>query len=447
MSIAIYQGCTYVHYEMLGYLIEYFKYTKIYNISIYAHSNIISREWKDIYEKILDVKMEWIDPILYNPENHINTIVTTEDDLSFKEEWLNNYLDKIIVIGHNTKSYRNLDSIRIHNRFLAKLPNNLWAIPCYFGINKEQKNKILNELNVINVTCVGVQNNPPSIQFLKDLITNFQNTDVPIHIHIISRYMIYNYTDVPDNVHFYKNCSTLLMMDIIIKSHYILCCENENNNCPIHDSISGAIGLSFSFYCQLIIPNIWQLFYGFSSAIGYNDNHVQKNGETKITLSPNINVEEIYNETYELVLHRNKTLDLVLNTSLMTESSKTNPLIQLLNKLGFTDFPTVYFNVNKQLSESELNIHKRDFRELHFIAKGYSHDYIFKHSSLNSINNISTAIYFEIVNSNIESFWDILNTRHYKDIILIYGCDLNEIRSKYKKHCMVYTIDLSLIHI
>ena len=93
------------------------------------------------------------------------------------------------------------------------------------------------------------------------------------------------------------------------------------------------------------------------------------------------------------------------------------------------------------MTDNELSLHRRDFRELHFIAKGNSEDYLFRHNNLKSISNISSAIYFELVNSNIDNFWEIVSNRHYKDIILIYGTNVNEVRNKYKKHCMVYTID------
>ena len=47
----------------------------------------------------------------------------------------------------------------------------------------------------------------------------------------------------------------------------------------------------------------------FKSCISYLDNHVQNNGQSKLTLSKNINLDNIYNELYEIINHRNNVFD------------------------------------------------------------------------------------------------------------------------------------------
>ncbi len=441
MSLAVYQGCPHCHYEMLGYVIEYIKYTKISNVVIYVEDNITSNGWRLWYESVFNIKIGWTNPRLYNPDNHIKTIVLTEDDPTFKEEWIQNYPEKIIMIAHNTKAYKKDTFARIHTRFLAKRPNALWALPCYFSITKEQKKDILKNLNVINVVCVGVQNTPPSIEFLKDLIGNFDNSDIPIHFHIIARYFIKKYDSYPSNVHLYENCSTETMTTILKNAHYVLCCEFEGNQYPIYDSMSGAIPIAFSFCCKLIIPNIWQLFYGFSSAIGYNDEILQKNGKTTINLSSEIDIDNIYNETYSLISHRNKIFDLTLKSNLIRGKIENHWKLEVLQMLSYTRIPNVYFNINKKISDDEFLLIKRDFREIHFIGNGKSENYVYNHENIEYIKNINTTIFFEVDNVNLKEYWNILNDRQYLDIILIYNISIDNLRNFYKKHCMIYNLN------
>ena len=65
MNIAIYHGLPIIHYEMLGYLIEYFLISKI-KINIYAHIS----DWKEYYEKLFQINMIWNTPIKFDPNNY-----------------------------------------------------------------------------------------------------------------------------------------------------------------------------------------------------------------------------------------------------------------------------------------------------------------------------------------------------------------------------------------
>ena len=52
MKIAIYHGLYIIHYEMLGYIYEYFKYNN-YEYNIYAHLINGGQDWHTYYNNIL----------------------------------------------------------------------------------------------------------------------------------------------------------------------------------------------------------------------------------------------------------------------------------------------------------------------------------------------------------------------------------------------------------
>ena len=307
MRIAVYQGFDYIHYEMLGYILDYFKHINSkYNINtlkfnIYAKLITTGIDWLIYYNKHLNMNISWNEPNLFNPNNYEYIILLTDDDMSFKDEWLIKYNYKIITINHWQKNRRIETPYNIGTRFFVTNPYQEYILPSYMGIPYNQKKKILLN-NKINVSCIGAQNIPPSTLFLKDLFTNFNE----INFHIVARHIPYNYNSSNINTYIFPSCND--MFNIINKSDYILCIEIPNTDTK-SNCISGAIPLSFSYGCQLLIPKIWQDYYNFKSSISYLDNHVQNNGNSKLTLSKNINLDNIYNELYEIINHRNNIFD------------------------------------------------------------------------------------------------------------------------------------------
>jgi len=348
MSIALYHGFTEIHFEMLGYFIEYIKFNNI-NIDVYAiNSNNTGSQWHKYYETLFSITSVWKDPIYFNPTLYDLIILLTDDDKTFKEEWLETYgLNKVICIDHCGLIRRNNMKIRIGTRFFHRRPNCYWALPCYYGIDKNKKLELLSNIDEnlnkyyisdkkIKVLCIGIQNRPPCIEFLTSLFENFNN----LEFHIIARFFDNKFEEYT-NIYIYENCPTALMFELAKNSLYILCLENPNNQFPIADSISGAIPLAFSYGCQLILPFTWQQCYNFKSAISYNDNFLQKNGQSRLTLQNNINLDLIYDELYKLVLHRNKTFDLVLNSYIKKPYTEIEWYMQLLRLLNYS-IPNIF---------------------------------------------------------------------------------------------------------
>ena len=302
----------YIHYEMLGYILEYIKHTPYITFNIYAKLIYSGIDWLNYYNDNFNMNISWYDPDNFNPENYDYIILLTDDDMTFKNDWLIKYYNKIITINHFHKNRRILTKYNIGTRFFVSNPEQKWTLPSYIGINKNDK---LNTLtNKIIVSCIGIQNIPPSTLFLRDLFTNFDE----IEFHIIARNISYNYDN--NNIYTYTNPTPQFMFNIIKKSQYILCIDKPHNHNPKSNSISGAIPLSFSYGCNLIIPEIWQTYYNFKSCISYLDNHVQNNGQSKLTLSKNINLDNIYNELYELINNRNNVFNNILIDNLYSKN-------------------------------------------------------------------------------------------------------------------------------
>jgi hypothetical protein len=277
MKIAIYQGFLF-HYEMLGYILEYFLNSKIVpfdqidiycwdDISIYGINDNSSngKEWKELYETIFNIKLNFIEPIKINPDNYDVIILVTDDDNTFKQEWLDKIGEtKIICIDHNAERITPPENMtRLGVRFFYHRPKCLWAIPVYQYINKLDKIKYLAQTDKINVVCIGKQGVPNSGEFLKELFYNFDS----LEFHIVSRKIEPKF-DNYSNIKTYENCSTKNMMEIIKKAHYMLCFEDPNELKYAFNGISASIPLAFNSGCQLIIPKSWQLLKKMRLTLG-----------------------------------------------------------------------------------------------------------------------------------------------------------------------------------
>lgn len=433
---------------MLGYLLEYF-YSSSIPLNIYAHNILIeSKEWNEYYSKLFKREIIWYVPTLFNPENYDLIILLTDDDINFKEEWLEQYgPKKIVMIDHHCTIRRNHAMFRIGTRFFSNRPNCKWALPCYNVIKKHTKEELLSNEDRIHVICIGIQNRP-SIEFLQILFEDFDK----IEFHVIARTLDYDY-DLP-NIHTYLNCSTIKMFELLSIARYVLCIENPNNLNPQCNSISGAIPLSFNFGCQLILPITWQRFYNFKSIITYNDPIFQNNGITKIKLEKDIPLDIIYNELYDLVSHKNKVLDELININI---NFSDNWLCKLFNILGLKKLHVLIITSQ---NENPIDLNINDFREIHYIENNYNNynDYSLKykndmninlyHNEVNIIKKLNykikePVIFYLNLNKNIYYELSQIGKRHHNDIVIINNCDENNINAKkiiqsYNRLCLYY---------
>ena len=474
MKIAIYHGLDTIHNEMLGYIYEYFKFNK-FEYNIYAHLINGGDEWYTYYNNHFNINIIWHNPLTFNPDNYDFIIILTDDDYTFSNEWINKYNNKIILINHFHENRRLYTKYTIGTRFFYTNPSSKWALPSYIGIDKNTKLKLLNNQNRINVTCIGIQNRPPSVQFLKDLFSNFDN----INFNIIARSLLDIYNGY-SNIFTFVNPSPQIMFDIVKSSEYILCIEYPINPHPKSNSMSGAIPISFSYGCQLIIPELWQRYYNFKNVISYQDNHVQNNGHTILELTKNINIDLIYNELYNIISHRNNVFDNILigNNINFNNNSwdhninynnnswnhninyNNNSWYHLLCKLFNFKVPLIFMNINYNNTIYDFNNIKNDFREIHIINDNIHNnnifsitDYIFTYnnSELNNliynINN-NMIIYISNINENVFNDIKLLGKRNYSDILIfdiLNDTDITNIINIYNKYCIHYIIDNKVI--
>ena len=132
-----------------------------------------------------------------------------------------------------------------------------------------------------------------------------------------------------------------LVKSLMNDGHTVVCADvkplenwfqkfDSNNNFSLDlkeyekQKMSGVLPLSFSYGCQLIIPESWNKFYSFTSAIEYNKT-------TKILLNKNTNLDDIYNELYVLQNHKQDIISNILNIPKKYDI----PIINFINDLGF----------------------------------------------------------------------------------------------------------------
>jgi len=290
MKIAIYHGFQNFHFEMIGYVLDYL-ITFNYDFSLYSHCNIFSFHWMKFYNELFNkYKIIWNNPNNFDSNNYDYVFLLTDDDFSF----ITNNKIKIICIEHVDYIRRLHVYLRIGTRFFHNRPECLWALPSFQVLTINEKLNILQNENKINVAVLG-KNQPNSFNLLKNLFINFSD----INFYLIGKEIdnvkeIFKYND---NVKIYNNCLTIIMLNILKKCHYVLCLDIFKSEHYTKQAISASIPLSFSFGCQLIIPQHWQIYYNFKSIISYETN--------ELLLSKNINLDYIYEEQNDLISHRN----------------------------------------------------------------------------------------------------------------------------------------------
>lgn len=291
MKIAIFQGFPNMHFEMIGYMIDFCRTYK-HDFTIIAHEN----DWKDFYEFLFG-KLDWNSQIDdFQPDNYDCIIVLTDNDPYFKEEW---HSDKCIRIDHAAGVTRR-PTIRKSIAVRPSLINNeiLWALPCYSMITRELKIICVNEQPRVNIISIGI--NTPTEEQLKKLFSNFHD----INFYIVAREIPEKYTE--PNIFIYENASVNVMMNLICKCEYVFCTLIHYRELYIDLCMNGSIPMAFSSGCTLIMPKELEKAYGFKSAVYYDD-------DTKMWVGKNNKINEVFDERDELIERRNIIFDYVVN--------------------------------------------------------------------------------------------------------------------------------------
>jgi hypothetical protein len=195
--------------------------------------------------------------------------------------------------------------------------------------------------------------------------------------------------------------------------------------------MSGVLPLSFSYGCQLIIPESWNNFYSFTSAIEYNKT-------TKILLNKNTNLDDIYNELYILQNHKQD----ILSNILKIPKKYDLPIINFINDLGIK-IPSILIDFKSNINLEE---YKKNFIEIHTqVELKEKNNFIYEYDNQDKlidfmIENISkpVIIYLDFNNylSNIHELFDVIKKliRLFNDIIIIKNINKeDDIVTKIKK--------------
>lgn len=290
MHIAIYHGFTNMHYEMLGYMYDFFLTNHIF-FDIYAHESIM---WKKYYDKIFGVK-NWLTPNSLDCSKYNYIILLTDDDRNFPQDNFKNFSGKIISIDHCHEIRNGPVLERVCTR-----PNNvnkLWAIPCY-NINLLNDTKLSKIKDKISIAIIGDSNRPINHETLKELFYNFNEID----FHVISYNILMSSTE---NIHCYLNLDADCMFSILEKCSYILSFMRGKNY--ITSILTGAIPLAYTTKCKLIIPREAKKELGLKTPLSIEDLH-----NYKIEPLDKQIINEIDLELNMLIEHRNSTFKKIL---------------------------------------------------------------------------------------------------------------------------------------
>lgn len=318
------------HYEMFGYIIDYCK-TNEYFLTIFT-STKHTLGWLEFYTKCFkNYKFEF--KKLYEFEelkDRFDLIfVTTDDDYSFKKEWIN---DKCISINHINKIRRSEFKNNLGTRpFIENYKK--WAIPCYPILNISDKQNSF-ELYT-NIAIIGGLNDGVNYNILNRLESNNQ---IILHIcHRNNNKFIISNIKLNIIVKLYLDIDTIEMIDLLKKCDYVLtdCSMNMDHINGI--SMSGAIPLAFSTLSPLIISKKNNNIYNFENVIEYDidsqDNIIVEKGK--------INNDLFVNERQKLISmfnNYNNILVFTKNTALIIDPRNNDNLPYLINdfkkKLG-----------------------------------------------------------------------------------------------------------------
>jgi hypothetical protein len=289
---------------MFGYIIFYC-YANKYNLTIYTEDNY-DMGWFDFYRQSFGDKSYQFNFRHYtNFENDLQKneydliFLTTDDDPNFEVRWMTY---KVICINHFYYC-RRVDWFHcIGTRpFAENLIN--WAIPCIPYFNSY--NKISNsDDKFIHVAIIGggiKNNNSYDINIINRL-----KSDKKIMLHIISRLIICDLSNINSNIEVkkYENITTQQMYSLLLKCNYVLSdIDNVMNTHRSGHSMSGSVPIAFSTLTKLVISSQNNMFYRFVSVKEYDLNN-----------NENIFLENTTEEMFKLIeRERNCLIDMFHN--------------------------------------------------------------------------------------------------------------------------------------
>ena len=379
MKIASFNGFPF-HYEMFGYLIDYCKSQNI-ELDIYTVTNN-NMNWIKFY--LLNYgkyfKIKHINNFEIN-NNYDKIILLTDDDFSFKEEWIKNLRNKLLCIDHDKNNRRESIITHIGTRFFPSKPDLDWILPVYKIIDVDNKKNISKN----NIVVIG--SNTHVINF--NIFENFEKYTFTL----IDRYLNIDKYKKYNNILCYSSTSTIDMIDILKKSDYVYISENNQKD-YIGSCLTSSIPLALNCLCTLIIPKNVNKYYNIKSAIDYDDKIILTDPDY-IKVDKDLNI---------LIDHRNNIFNkyIKINTALICEPRKLDhiPLIIKQYKIVLGNNWKIVFYCGKNLKSYWEKIFDLDIeiREL-------------------DVNNLTSNEYNDYFKK--KELWESL----YGDFVLVFQSD------------------------
>jgi hypothetical protein len=344
-KIALFNGYNF-HHEMYGYIISWAT-NNGYDIDIYENINDFLG-WHNWYTSIFKYNLyNYLDFNKSNIDNYKYIFLISDDDISYKKEWISN---NVICINHclNIRNHGFTNYLNV-NKFINS--NIDYAIPCYkININK-------NLGKSINVAIVGM------FFGVNLYIINRLKSKNQIILHIFTKK---NYDLSLLNKDFIVNqymCgSTTNLINTLEICQYIL--TDYNLETLEGSKSSGSYGLGLTTLTKLIISKQSNKYWGFKNVIEFDYYGIEN-----IDIDENVEILELKNsrdlEIKKLENFLKKIESKIPKTIYQTWETKNllPETLELVNtwKLNNPDYEYILYDKDDRIE---------------FIKKNYGNDYL-----------------------------------------------------------------------
>lgn len=265
------------HYEMFGYIINYCVVRR-FELTIYTTTQN-NLGWIDFYKSFFQKNILNFVPFIIKPVNLFNfefnqhdlVILTTDDDPTFKDNWIS---EKVVKISHINFDRRPQITKTIYNRPYDKpVP---WALPCFPIVNVDDKLSFFKKCTGdINILLIGHYSTHEFDVFNRMVCADGYNRKIVLHF-VSRRELPFQSTchqrlKSEISTKFYIGFDTNDMFKLLGMADY-LCVECSSYLTHHSKTMSGAIPTSFSCLTPLIIDKNMNSYYKFQNAIEYTTN-------------------------------------------------------------------------------------------------------------------------------------------------------------------------------
>lgn len=364
MKIAIFHNED-IHYEMLGYLIDYFQ---TYDIIVHFYSSFIDfpigRTYSKWYNSFFNqYKIQWKKSSTLDEEINYDVVILVTDDNPNYGQIKDRYKDKTISIEHWCQNRNEAPKIKIGTRFYVNRPELPFAMPCYNIISEQDKFELIQRQDKIKVVFVGRFNFPASFTF-----SFFNNiNDIEFHLIMWDVKNCLEYLKPPDNFFVHNQIETEEMVEIMKSSQYAFFNPTYMQGYS-SNKLSATFHLAISTLVKPIIPEYWNNIYKLDSnlVVQYDDyRYLEPNRELNLTKEDYLrSLPFLSNYRKSQIAHRNLVFDEAIKNITGSSPSTSNStwISNLFNRLVL-NYPKTIIGIESYFDNEIVN----DFSCIHNI--------------------------------------------------------------------------------